>query len=158
MLQRQTAASSTSQRSPSASSSGTRQAAAVITSGPRLGPYPASSIPILHTVRLLLEYRRPSPLKEADAMEKDNIFLRILDKSIPAKLVHEDDRCVAFRDLNPQAPVHVLIIPRKVIPTHDAITEADEELVGHLHVVAARLAKDLGLGDGYRLVINCRER
>lgn len=91
-------------------------------------------------------------------MEKDNIFLKILDKSIPAKLVHEDDRCVAFRDINPQAPVHVLIIPRKVIPTHDAITDADKDLIGHLHLVAAKLATELGIGDGYRLVINCRER
>lgn len=91
-------------------------------------------------------------------MLKDNIFLKVLDKSIPAKLVHEDERCVAFHDINPQAPVHVLIIPRKVIPTHDDLTEADRDLVGHLHLVAGKLAKELNIADGYRLVINCRER
>ena len=87
-----------------------------------------------------------------------NIFQKIIDKQIPASIVYEDDRCLAFRDINPQAPTHVLIIPRKVIPTHDAVTDADAELVGRLHVVAARLAKQFGHNDGYRLVINCRER
>ncbi len=91
-------------------------------------------------------------------MLKDNLFLKILDKSIPAKLVHEDEHCVAFHDINPQAPVHVLIIPRKVIPTHADVTPADKELLGHLHLVAARLAEKLGVADGYRLVLNCRER
>jgi histidine triad (HIT) family protein len=90
-------------------------------------------------------------------MMTDNLFLKIIDKQIPAKIVYEDDRCLAFRDINPQAPTHVLVIPRKVIATHDAVTEADEALLGHLHVVAAKLAKDLGLSDGYRLVLNCRE-
>lgn len=91
-------------------------------------------------------------------MLSDNIFLKIIDKSIPAQVVYEDDRCLAFRDINAQAPTHVLIIPRKVIPTHDDVTEADEALLGHLHVVAAKLARDLGHADGYRLVVNCRER
>jgi histidine triad (HIT) family protein len=92
------------------------------------------------------------------AVLKDNLFLKILDKSIPAKLVHEDEHCVAFHDINPQAPVHVLIIPRKVIPTHSDVTPADKELIGHLHLVAAQLAEKLGVADGYRLVLNCRER
>ena len=91
-------------------------------------------------------------------MMTDNLFLKILDKKIPAKIVYEDAQCLAFRDINPQAPTHVLIIPRKEIPTHDAIVEGDAALLGHLHLVAARLAKDLGLADGYRLVVNCRER
>ena len=91
-------------------------------------------------------------------MLADNVFLKILNKEIPAKIVHEDDRCVAFHDVNPQAPVHVLIIPRKVIRAHDDIKEEDRELIGHLHVVAALLAKKFGLEDGYRVVINCRER
>jgi histidine triad (HIT) family protein len=91
-------------------------------------------------------------------MMTDNIFLKIINKEIPAKIAHEDDRCLAFHDINPQAPVHVLIVPRKVIATHDDITEEDRELVGHLHLVAARLANQLGIGDGYRVVINCRER
>ena len=91
-------------------------------------------------------------------MLQDNIFQKIIDRQIKADVVYEDDRCLAFRDVNPQAPVHVLIIPRKVIPTHDAITEADRDLLGHLHLVAARLAAQLGLRDGYRLVLNCREK
>jgi histidine triad (HIT) family protein len=94
----------------------------------------------------------------ARAMLKENIFQKIIDRQIKADIVYEDDRCLAFRDTNPQAPVHVLIIPRKVIPTHDDVKEEDRELLGHLHVVAARLAKQLGLHDGYRLVLNCREK
>lgn len=90
-------------------------------------------------------------------MLEGNIFLKILDKSIPAKIVHEDDQCIAFRDVNPQAPTHILIIPRKVIPTHAHLTEADGPLIGHMHLVAAKLAKDLGLEKGYRLVLNCEE-
>ena len=91
-------------------------------------------------------------------MMTDNIFLKILNKQIPVRIAYEDDRCLAFHDINPQAPVHVLIIPRRVIATHDDLTEDDRELVGHLHLVAARLAKQLGLHEGYRVVVNCRER
>lgn len=91
-------------------------------------------------------------------MLADNIFLKILDKKVPAKIVHEDDQCMAFHDVNPQAPVHVIVIPRKVIPTHADLKPEDEELLGHLHLVAARLAVQLGLADGYRLVVNCKER
>jgi histidine triad (HIT) family protein len=91
-------------------------------------------------------------------MLKDNIFEKILNKEMKADIVYEDERCLAFRDINPQAPVHVLIIPRKVIPTHDAITDADRDLLGHIHLVAVKLAQQLGLADGYRLVLNCRER
>ena len=86
-------------------------------------------------------------------MLQDNLFLKIVEKKIPAKIVHEDDLCIAFHDVNPQAPVHVLIIPRKVIPTHADITPEDRELLGHLHLVAAQLAEKLGLADGYRLVL-----
>ena len=91
-------------------------------------------------------------------MLKDNIFKKIIDKQIPANITYEDDRCLAFHDINPQAPVHVLIIPRKVIVTHDDVTDEDRELLGHLHLVAVKLAAQLGLQDGYRLVVNCRER
>jgi histidine triad (HIT) family protein len=90
-------------------------------------------------------------------MMTDNIFLKIANKQIKADLVYEDDQCVAFRDINPQAPTHVLIIPRKEIRTHADLTPADEALVGHLHLVAAKLAEQLGLGNGYRLVLNCKE-
>jgi histidine triad (HIT) family protein len=91
-------------------------------------------------------------------MMTDNFFKKIIDRQIPAGIVYEDDQCLAFKDINPQAPVHVLIIPRKVIPTHADITEADRELLGHLHLVAAKLAGQLGIADGYRLVLNCKER
>ena len=91
-------------------------------------------------------------------MMTDNIFLKIVEKKIPAKIVYEDDRCLAFHDINPQAPVHVLIIPKKVIATHDALTDSDAPLLGHLHLVAAKLATTLGLQDGYRIVLNNRER
>jgi len=89
---------------------------------------------------------------------KDNIFQKIIDKEIPAKIAHEDDLCLAFHDINPQAPVHVLIIPRKVIATHAELTDADRDLLGHLHLVAVKLAKQLGLDDGYRIVVNCLDR
>ena len=91
-------------------------------------------------------------------MMSDNIFLKIVERTIPADIVYEDDRSLAFRDVRPQAPVHVLIIPKKVIPTHADIGEGDRDLLGHLHLVAARLAKDLRLDDGYRLVVNCKEQ
>ena len=91
-------------------------------------------------------------------MLQDNLFLKIIEKKIPARIVYEDDQCVAFHDVNPQAPVHVLIIPRKVIPTHADVKPEDRELLGHLHLVAAQLAEKLGLADGYRLVLNCKER
>jgi histidine triad (HIT) family protein len=90
-------------------------------------------------------------------MLADNIFLKIINKQIPAKIAFEDDLCLAFHDVNPQAPVHVLIIPKKVIATHDEVSAADKELIGHLHLVARQLAKQFGLDEGYRLVINCKE-
>ena len=90
-------------------------------------------------------------------MMTDNIFLKIIEKKIPAKIAYEDDRCLAFHDIGPKAPVHVLIIPRKEIATHDDLQAEDAAVMGHLHLVAVRLAKELGLGRGYRLVINCKE-
>jgi len=91
-------------------------------------------------------------------MLKDNFFKKIIDKELKADIVYEDDVCLAFRDINPVAPTHVLIIPRKVIATHDALTDDDKQIVGHLHLVAVQLASKLGLGEGYRLVINCRDQ
>jgi histidine triad (HIT) family protein len=91
-------------------------------------------------------------------MMSENIFLKIVEKKIPARIAYEDEHCLAFHDINPQAPVHVLLIPRKVIPTHADLRPEDRELLGHLHLVAAQLAEKLGLRDGYRLVLNCQER
>jgi histidine triad (HIT) family protein len=90
-------------------------------------------------------------------MLKDNIFLKIINRQIPSDIVYEDEQCLAFRDINPQAPVHVLIIPKKVVPTHADLKEEDKTMMGHLHLVAARLAAQLGIQEGYRVVINCKE-
>ena len=90
-------------------------------------------------------------------MTADNLFLKIINKEIPAKVVHEDDLCVAFHDVHPQAPVHVLLIPKKVIRTHADLTADDAAVMGHIHLVAVKLAKQLGLDAGYRLVVNCDE-
>jgi histidine triad (HIT) family protein len=83
------------------------------------------------------------------------LFQKIIDREIPAEIVYEDDLCLAFRDIRPQAPVHLLVIPKKEIPSADEITAADESLVGHLFVVMAQLAVQLGLTSGYRVVTNC---
>jgi histidine triad (HIT) family protein len=82
------------------------------------------------------------------------IFQRIIDREIPADIVYEDELCLAFRDINPQAPVHVLVIPRRAIPAQSAVQAGDEPVLGHLMVVVARLAEQLGLANGYRAVIN----
>tara|TARA_Y100001968_G_scaffold261849_1_gene249851 strand:- start:982 stop:1326 length:345 start_codon:yes stop_codon:yes gene_type:complete len=85
----------------------------------------------------------------------ETIFSRIIRGELPADILHEDDRCIAFRDINPQAPVHVLVIPRKPILNITALGDEDEELVGHLFTVARDLAVKLGISDsGFRLVIN----
>ena len=83
------------------------------------------------------------------------IFAKIIDREIPAQIVYEDDRCLAFRDVNAQAPTHVLVIPKRPIASLAELTEADAALVGHLLVVVAKLGKELGLTGGYRLVANC---
>lgn len=82
------------------------------------------------------------------------IFQKILDKQIPAQIVYEDDRCLAFRDIAPQAPTHVLIIPRKPIPSLAQADDADGALLGHLLSVARRIAQQEGLANGYRVVLN----
>lgn len=81
------------------------------------------------------------------------LFERIASGELPAEIVYEDDRAVAFRDIAPVAPVHVLVVPRTPIPRADAVEEADEALVGHLFTVARRVAEAEGLAD-YRLVVN----
>jgi histidine triad (HIT) family protein len=88
-------------------------------------------------------------------MSAKTIFKRIIDKEIPAKIIHEDDLCLAFHDVNPQAPTHVLVIPKKEIASLAQLTAEDQALVGHLLLIVTKLAGDLGLGNGYRVVINC---
>ncbi len=88
-------------------------------------------------------------------MAEKTIFKRIIDGEIPAKIVHEDDLCLAFHDIAPQGPTHVVVIPRKEIPSIREIAEEDAPLVGHLMVVIRKIADQLELGDGYRVVVNC---
>jgi histidine triad (HIT) family protein len=88
-------------------------------------------------------------------MSGKTIFRRIIDREIPASIVYEDDLCLAFHDVSPQAPTHVLLIPKAEIPSTNDLTEADQALAGHLFLVAAKLAGQLGLANGYRLVVNC---
>ncbi len=86
----------------------------------------------------------------------DCIFCKIANKEIPAKIVYEDAQAVAFEDLNPQAPMHVLVIPKKHIPTILEVTGEDNALVGHLFQIAGRIATDNGIAQrGFRMVINC---
>jgi histidine triad (HIT) family protein len=84
------------------------------------------------------------------------LFERIVAGEIPANIVYRDDRVVAFRDIRPRAPTHILIVPVKPIPTANEIADEDESLVGHLFTVARDLAKKEGIAEkGYRLIINC---
>ena len=85
----------------------------------------------------------------------DCLFCRIIAGEIPADVVHTDDRSLAFRDINPQAPTHILVIPREHIESLDEATQRDEALLGHLLRVAARVANQEGLSEsGYRTVVN----
>ncbi|MDR1478626.1 MAG: histidine triad nucleotide-binding protein [Planctomycetaceae bacterium] len=89
-------------------------------------------------------------------MTKKTIFKKIIDHEIPADIVFEDDICMAFRDVNPQAPVHILIIPKKEIASTNQLTKDDTELLGHIYtVVVPQLVDEFKLSDGYRLVTNC---
>ncbi|GAB4324042.1 MAG: histidine triad nucleotide-binding protein [Candidatus Sumerlaeia bacterium] len=88
----------------------------------------------------------------------ETIFGKIIKGEIPCNKAYEDDQVLAFHDIKPQAPVHVLIIPKREIPTTDDITPEDEALVGHMVWAAGEIARRLGLAaDGYRLVFNCRD-
>ena len=84
------------------------------------------------------------------------IFCEIIEKKIPAKIIYEDERALAFEDINPQSPVHALVIPKKHISTNLVIKEEDNALIGHLFQIANRIAKDRGIAErGFRLVMNC---
>lgn len=87
----------------------------------------------------------------------DCVFCKLSAGEIPSKKVYEDDKVLAFYDLDPQAPVHVLIIPKEHIASADELTEENSGVVSHIFLVAARLAKELGLKNGYRIVNNCGE-
>ena len=85
------------------------------------------------------------------------LFCKIIDGSIPSKAVYQDDQCYAFADINPQAPVHVLIVPRQHISSVAHAGKEHSLLIGHLHWAAAEIARSKGLTEGYRTVINTGE-
>ena len=82
------------------------------------------------------------------------IFQRIIDREVPARIVHEDDLCLAFHDVNPQAPVHVLVIPKQPVRSVADLSAGDQRLAGHLLLVCKQVASDLKLTGGYRIVAN----
>ena len=88
-------------------------------------------------------------------MSEKTIFKRIIDGEIPANILHEDEHCLAFHDVSPKAPVHVLVIPRKEIASVDEIGDDDQATIGHIWCVIRDLARQLKLEDGYRVVVNC---
>jgi histidine triad (HIT) family protein len=88
----------------------------------------------------------------------DELFLKIINREIPADIVYETDEVLAFRDINPQAPVHILIIPKLRIPTLDDLEPGHEQLAGKLILASAEIAREQGLSEeGYRIVINCNQ-
>ena len=100
----------------------------------------------------------PPPVSKEINMTASTIFDKIISKEIPADIIYENDKALAFKDINPQAPVHFLVIPKTPIATINDINEENAELVGHLYVVAAKVAKEMGFAeDGYRAVMNCNQ-
>jgi histidine triad (HIT) family protein len=97
-----------------------------------------------------------SLVKSAGGFMPDSIFTRIINRELPADFVYEDDDIVAFRDINPQAPTHVLVVPRVEIPTVNDIAPEQAELIGRMVLVAQKIAAEEGIADdGFRLVVNC---
>ena len=88
------------------------------------------------------------------APSEPTIFSKIINKEVPADIVYEDDLCLAFKDIMPCAPVHILVIPKKPIPRLCDATDEDKTLLGHLNLVANQVAEDAGFGDAFRLVVN----
>ena len=88
-------------------------------------------------------------------MAEKTIFKRIIDREIPAKIVYEDEHTLAFEDIHPVAPTHLVVIPKREIASVDDISEADEQVIGHLFVAIRAIAAQLGLTGGYRVVTNC---
>ena len=85
---------------------------------------------------------------------EDNLFQKIINREIPADIVYEDDLSLVFKDINPVAPTHLLIIPKKPIEKVSDSQEEDKELLGHLLLVAGNVARELGIADAFRLVLN----
>ncbi|TWT94089.1 HIT-like protein [Botrimarina colliarenosi] len=87
-------------------------------------------------------------------MPRETLFTKIAAREIPAEILFEDDRCLAFRDVSPQAPTHFLVVPKDPVESIDALTAADAELAGHLMLVCQQVAAAEGLTKGYRVVVN----
>ena len=100
--------------------------------------------------RMLLKCSR-----ERIAMAEKTIFKRIIDGEIPARIIYQDDLCLAFHDIAPQAPTHVIVIPKKEIASIDKLADEDGPLMGHLMIVIRDLARQLELDKGYRVIVNC---
>ena len=84
------------------------------------------------------------------------VFCKIVNREIPAKVVYEDDKVMAFHDINPQAPVHILVIPKEHIPTVNDLEEKHKELIGHIFMVIKEIAREMGIAEsGYRVLVNC---
>lgn len=86
------------------------------------------------------------------------IFTKIINREIPANIVYENDKVIAFKDINPAAPVHILVVPKKEIPTINDIKPEDRELIGEMYLAIAEITKELGIDkEGYRVITNCNE-
>lgn len=86
------------------------------------------------------------------------IFTKIINREIPANIVFENDKVIAFKDINPLAPVHILVVPKKVIPTVNDISSEDKELIGEMYLAVKEIAKDFKIDEsGYRVITNCNE-
>ncbi|NLX55670.1 MAG: histidine triad nucleotide-binding protein [Planctomycetaceae bacterium] len=91
-------------------------------------------------------------------MAEKTVFQKIIDREIPASIVYEDEHCLVFRDIDPQAPTHLLLIPKKPIPSLAALTAEDRAVAGHLLMMVPRIAQQLNLDAGFRVVCNCGEQ
>ena len=90
--------------------------------------------------------------------KEDCIFCKIIKNQIPCEIIYEDDKVLGFKDINPQAPVHVVIIPKEHVDDLNSLSEKGAEVVGHIFIVAKKIAKELGIAEsGYRVVTNCGE-
>lgn len=111
-----------------------------------------------HYARVAAREATPGPASGRILAAMATLFEKIVAGEIPATIVHQDDRVTAFRDISPQAPVHVLIVPNKPIPTVNDVSEEDERTLGHMFIVARDLAKKEGIAEnGFRLIINCNK-
>jgi len=90
--------------------------------------------------------------------ERNCIFCDIVKRKVPAKIVYEEDKIIAFEDINPQAPVHILLIPKKHISSANEIASDDVSLIGRIFFVAKKIAKDKNITDGFRIVVNSGEK